>query len=518
MSIIDRFVAAGRAAYSAFAPEETARSVPPDVPTGSTSIQNSEAQLAPWPLTDRYPTILGSSITMSGISAIMRLAITGYRQQYVDLLNELLEREPHGFAVLSQRILTIAGGRVDITTAECADDRKELASEIADFVQCTIKAIPDFKQAIAGLMWAIYNGVSACEVGWTVEHGMWKPNKLSFIHSRRLSFPDPSTWDLHIWDQGQVRGWQHGYGAPTQKIFGLRMADYPGKFIVHSPQLRGDYPTRDGLGRELIYWFAIKAMAARAASHYIERFGKPWPIAHYTTGSDSHPRAAEQDDITKADAAMRALGLGSLAGATLPDSIKVELFGPGQKGAKIAISHESFISLINAEISKAVQGQTFTTETGKFGSRSTADVGESSALRLGAFDAACLAETIRRDLVHWIVKLNWPDAMDLLPEVRVHIEAEPDASELIRRASVAAGAGIAIDGDSIGRTAGLPLTPNEDGKPRRMVPIAPAPIAVLDDEMVEPVPPEPPSDPANEQDDDEDDDEDEDEEVPAAAE
>src|SRR5690348_3277670 len=64
-----------------------------------------EAKLAPYPLIDRYPVVLGSNLSLASISQAFRSAQTGWRQPYVDLLDELLEREPHGFAVLSQRIL-----------------------------------------------------------------------------------------------------------------------------------------------------------------------------------------------------------------------------------------------------------------------------------------------------------------------------------------------------------------------------------------------------------------------------
>ena len=48
-------------------------------------------------------------------------------------------------------------------------------------------------------------------------------------------------------------------------------SDHPGKFIVHAPQIRGDYPTREGLGRQLAYWFALKLIATRGAPQRANR-------------------------------------------------------------------------------------------------------------------------------------------------------------------------------------------------------------------------------------------------------
>lgn len=433
------------------------------------------APVAPWPLVDRYATTLGSNVTLQTVSNVFRHAQTGYRQQYVDLLDELLEREPHGFAVLSQRILTVAGGRVEIAPSLCESgtDDEKAAQELAEFVSGIFHSIPDLRQAIAALMWAIYYGVSAAEIAWENDGGTWRPARLHFIHSRRLSYPDPASWALHIWDQGMVRGWG-GYDAPTQGVFGIAAEDYPGKFITHAPQLRGDYPTRDGLGRELAYWFVLKSISARGASQYVERFGKPWVIAYHSTQSDGQSRSANETDIKRADEAARALGIGSLAAAVVPDSIKFEIFGPGMQSGRIGITHDKWIDVCNSEVSKVVQGQTFTTEPGKFGSKGTSNVGESNALRLGAYDGACLAETLRRDLVYWIVKLNRPELIRLMPRVVIHVEDEPDANERLELAVKGAAANLPIDADALADEVGLPLVakPAGDDSPRRMMPLA----------------------------------------------
>lgn len=436
------------------------------------------AKLAPWPHVDRYPTVLGSNLTLSSISSAFRLAQTGYRQQYVDVLNELIEREPHGFAVISQRILTVAGGRVELVPPECADSEMERAEEIADACRRMVLSLPGLAQSLAALLWAIYYGVSTAETSWSKTSGLWQPTRLHFVHPRRLSYPDQFSWELRIWDQGLVMPIQSGKGYGTERIFGLRVDDYPGKFVVHTPQLRGDYPTRDGLGRELAYWFAIKSIAARGAPAYLERFARPWPIAYYATQDDGKPRAAQDADKMLADSAVASLGTGTLSSATLPDSIRIALEGAGGSGTgRPVLTYEQWIAICNAEISKVVLSQTFTTETGKFGSRSTADTGEQSQLRNAVYDAAALAETLKRDLVQWIVRLNWPEDIHLTPTVVIHVEDEPDANQRLELAAKAAQFGIPVDADAMADILGLPVVPNEEKDeagnpcPRRMMPL-----------------------------------------------
>lgn len=444
------------------------------------------AKLAPWPHIDRYPTVLGSNLSLSNITNAFRVAQTGYRQLYVDVLNELLEREPHGFAVLSQRILTVAGGRVEITPAECPESDQATAEEIADACNRMVHAIPDLAQSLAALLWAIYHGVTAQEISWG-KGQYWHPTRLHFIHTRRLAYPDQFSWNLHIWDQGMVMPPTWGGRYPTEAMFGLSITDYPGKFIVHTPQLRGEYPTREGLGRELAYWFAIKSIASKGAPAYLERFAKPWPIGYYATSDkEGEHRPADDDDIAVLDAALAALGTGTMNGATLPDSVKVALEGNGGKGRPV-LTYAEWITICNAEISKVVLSQTFTTESGKFGSRSTADTGEQAQLRNATYDATALAQTLRRDLVSWIVRLNWPDKMHLVPEVAIHIEDEPDAMTRLELAVKAANVGMPVDADAMADELGLPLVPKpkgEEDKPRRLVPLAlmkPADVQALED-------------------------------------
>lgn len=472
----------------------------PDARTRDEVPREQDARLASFPLIDRYPVVLGSSITLGTVSQQLRLAQTGYRQTYVDLLRELIERDPHGYAVIQQRILTVAAGRLEIYPAECEEKDKEEAEEIAEECRRKVLGIPGLTQALAQLLWAVYFGPTGQEISWLVEGKDWTPARLHFIHSRRLAFPDPTSWNLHVWDLGLVQ-WAEK-DAPTRGMFGIPVDAFPGKFIIHTPNLTGDYPTRDGLGRELAYWFTLKAMAARGASHYVERFGKPWPIAYYKTGKGNLERSANDKDLREANDAMKALGEGSLNGAVLADTITVELFGPGvgaKGGSRLAITQDAFIALINGEISKAVQGQTFTTETGKYGSRSTSDTGENNAMRIAVYDANGLAETVRRDLVSWIVRLNrGPEKMHLVPRVAIHVEDEPDPLQRMTVAAKAASMGMPVDADALADQLGLQLVPRDEElaeeqkkggkgkvlKPRRLVPLAlmkPADVAALED-------------------------------------
>ena len=454
------------------------------------------AKLAPYPLIDRYPTVLGANLSLQSISNVFREAQTGLRQRYVDVLDELLEREPHGFAVLSQRILSVSGGRLEFTVPDLPEDSPDLprAEEIRDFVECCVKAIPDLEQSLTSLQWALYYGAGASEISWQRDGQYFRPTRLHFIHSRRIEWPDPNSWSVHIRDQGMVGG---PGSHPTETFWGLRPEDYPGKFIIHLPQIRGDYPTRDGLGRELAYWMALKGMAARGGSQWIERFGKPWAFFSYTTTEDGKPRAASVEDIEIADAAAKGLGIGALAGGVLPDSVKLELQGPGVSTAGRKLAQRDWAEFCDLQMSKAVLWVTDTTEPGANGSRASTETrAEKSKLAI-RYDADCLAASFHHGLTAWIVKLNFPGEERLTPKTSLHTEEKPDPMTVIELASKAAACGMPVDADDVAERVGLKLIDQDDPvkgekpKPRRLAPLAPVNISQIDPSVEQLIPPAP---------------------------
>lgn len=451
--------------------------------------------LAPWPIVDRYPTVVGSNLTLQYLSSVYRICTTGYRQQWVDVLNELIERDPFAYAVVAQRINAVAGARVEVVPAKTKPGSAEesLAKEIADHVADQIDQIPNRAQTFACIQWAIFYGVGGAEILWDRTSDGWSIDELSFVHSRRISYPSQDTWDVHIWDQGQV-GALGSLGAyPTEGIYGLRVKDFPSKFIIHTPQLRGDYPTREGLGREIAFWLALKGMAIRGGAQWIERFAKPWVFAYYSTREDGKPRTANTEDIAAADNAMRALGVGSLAAAAIPDSIRLALEGPGAKATVTGeIPHIKFIEFIDRQIAICVLGNADLTQAGPNGARAATETRKEGTRELYRFDAGALGETLKRDVAAPIVRLNYTGNERLTPTVVLQVDERPDPVEIVEVATKLAAGGAPVDADATAERVGVALIPNPTKEPRRMAPLKPVTPFELDAGATAP-PPTPPA-------------------------
>lgn len=443
----------------------------------NSSLNPAEAQIAPYPHIDKYPTVVGSSLTLTYLSAVYRIAQTGYRREYVDCLDELLERDAHAYSCFATRIMAIAAARIEIEPASCEESEKALAKQYADEFRSDFERIENLRQSIASLMWAVYYGVAASEIGWVFE-GRVKPRILYWIHSRRIAYPDPNSWNPKIWDMGAVRNWD--FLSQTAVGWGVDMYEQPGKFIVHAPQLRGDYPTRDGVGRETAYWSAIKLMAARGAGQFIERFAKPWVVSTYNTkGADAkNPRIATSEpsggDIGAAQAAGKALGSGASSCVTLPDSVSLDLKGPGANSTgQGKLVHSELIDLCNKEISKAALGSSDTIEAGANGSRSSTSERRKNQIDLNRYDAACLGDTLTRDMSSPWQLYNHPENPHLRPVVHIYVEDRLTPAEQMDLAKEGAQVGLPVDADKLGDAIGIDLVAADAKTGRRLYPVKP---------------------------------------------
>lgn len=444
------------------APKTTSALMPP------VEIDPEQVTLAPAPIIDKYPIILGQNLTLAYLSAVYRLCTTGYRYQFVDALHELLEHDPHARGVVRQRVLPLACARLDLQPAKLpvGDKDEKLAQEICDETERQLDRLECRSQAFAALAWGIVTGVSGAENVWDRSESQWEISKARFIHSRRLNMPDPGTWDVHVWDQGQISvGFpQSPWMGVTNAGYGLRCRDYPGKFIVHQPQLNGDYSLRSGEGRYIGFYMALKRTVVRATAQDFERTIRPWVIGYFTRkDKNGNDTPATKTDVSTLQSAIKALGLGSLSGVVLPDSCKVELLR-----AAAAMDAVKFTEFLDDQITKSFLGQTYTTSPQHHGTHGVGSTADQNTMRVIRYDASCLVDTLKRDLVYYIVKLNWPGAEKrLLPRLELQVEESPDPSQLMQLAKDATAIDIPVDVDELAARVGLDILEKDDVEGRR---------------------------------------------------
>lgn len=411
--------------------------------TTESTTNDATPTLAPWPHIDRFPLVLGKNLTFAQIDAAMRDSLTGYRDRFVDVLNDLLDQEPHAFSQLFKRVVSVAGADFEVSPTS-ADN--ETAVEIASAYRKQHHAIPRVTAALARLAWAIYFGITGEEIVWARHRGWaWTIAGLQFVHSRRLSYPDWMTWDLWIWDGGALN-------PSAQPTGGLRVKDFPNKFVIHHSGLRPEYPTREGLGRILATYMGIKRLVMRVSAAEFERFIKPWVLAYFTTGIDGTPRPALDEDVARADQAVRALGNGHATAAVLPDSVKIELVA-----AVTSLDRGALLKYLDDSMTRACNGQSLTASAAPSGSRAANEVGERDEQRIHRYDAQNLCETWREYVIKPWVRLNYPGKEHFAPLCKLSVQGDPDPMALLDAAGAATDLGIEVDAAQIMRRTNLPI-------------------------------------------------------------
>jgi phage gp29-like protein len=389
-------------------------------------ISTSDAQIVAPVVADRYPIHLGSNGTVAAITSILRLAETGYRLQFCDVLNELIEGDPHATSVINIRCQAVSGRPWTIKPPALDNESEQAQAQvIADFVDSAIRAIPNWRQHVNAMLRGIIYGVTAREIMWRRgPRGELLIDHLEFIHSRRLAYG----WDFKlVWTI---------YGQSNE---GHALEDYPHKFFVFEPMLGDEYPTRDGIGRVLAYWLAFKRFSVRDFLGFVERFGKPYPDVTWRKGDDTQP--ADDDDITIAQTLAKRYGTGSMAGVAHPDTVNVELRGNGSNnsgsgGSGESTPHKALIALVDEQVSKLVIGQAYTTNGGqKTGLGNSGDPFESQSRLIYVSDAAQMESAIDQSIIRSLVVLNFGEDMaaKYLPHYSIEIEDQEDESTLMAR-------------------------------------------------------------------------------------
>lgn len=407
--------------------------LPRDVNTKSK--RNNSTQVAPAPWTDKWQKRVGSSLDPQHITSVGRNADYGRMSAYADLLDELRAADPHLDGVLFKRTARVAGARWEVKPRE-RTTKRALAKRVAVFVDDALRDVPQLHAALLHLMNAVYHGRSAVEVVWADRPAGYVPVMLSTIHPRRLAYPD-TNWDLHLYDETGSSPFSLFPGIPLK-------AFVSGKFVSFTPSLRGEYPTREGLGR-IVQWYSLfKRWAIRDWLAFGELAGRPSRLGYYGTGG-ANPElragalpAASPDHIdTLTDALAEWTGA---AWAALPDTVKVEF---ANVAAGYGDLHEKLVTKLDAQISKTVLGGTLTTDPGERGARSLGDTQHDEQLMIARWDARALSEAITEHLVRPMVELNFGVGAPV-PDFVLDVSPDKDRTSFAQYVKVLVEAGLDI--------------------------------------------------------------------------
>jgi phage gp29-like protein len=240
----------------------------------------------------------------------------------------------------------------------------------------------DVYQVITDMLDAPFYGMSPIEVVWKSEAGKWLPDRV---------VGKPPEW-FQFDPENNLR-----FKSIDDMIEGEEIPEY--KFLLPRHHASYQNPYGERLLSRCFWPVAFKRGGFKFWAIFTEKFGMPWVRGKVPRGTNDTERARLLDNLTKmvADAV-----------AVINDDESVEITEAAGKSASADI-YEKLVSASNREVSKAILGQTLTTELDKGGSFAAtkehmevrADlVDQDKRMVIGAFNL----------LFKWIVELNFAGA------------------------------------------------------------------------------------------------------------
>ena len=337
-----------------------------------------------------------ASLTPARVADILRRAAMGDAHEFLIAAADIEEKDLHYRAVLQTRKLAVAGLPWDVQPA----DESRAAKRAADLARRALEAV-DVPMLVVQLLDALSKGYAVAEILWDTDGPAWLPARIIAREAH---------W--FVWDRETGREPRLADGT----VDGQPIPPY--KLIVHAPGIVSGIPLMGGLARSALWAWVFKSYALRDWASFAEIYGQPIRVGKYEPG-------ATREDIAVLKRAV--FELGSDAGAVIPAGMALEIIESGAKSASADL-YQRLIEYLDRQVSKAVLGQTLTTDQGASGSLAQARVHNEVRTDMMHADARAVAATLVRDLIAPVIALNLPDAP--LPRLRLIVEEPEDMAAL----------------------------------------------------------------------------------------
>ena len=395
-------------------------------------------------------TVTGVRQTLSGhpsigleprrLGQLLRDAEYGDALAYLELAEDMEEKDLHYRAVLGTRKLTVSQLPVEVDAASDAPD--DVAD--ADLVREALARI-DIADLCFDLLDGLGKGYAVAEIQWDLTETAFFPRCVQWVDPRWFQIDRINGRTIRLKD-GTLEG-----------------ADLPHyKYVVHRPKTKTGLPIRGGLARAVAWAFLFKMFGVKGWIQFADGYGQPIRIGKYGPGASG----SDKETLLRA---VRNLA-GDMA-AIIPDSMTLELTtAPG--GTASADLHQKLAGWFDRQVSKAVLGQTTTTDAisgGHAVSQEHRQVQED----IERADARQLAATLTRDLVIPLVRLNRGERM-AWPSIRIGRPDEVDLQKMVTALAALVPLGLKVGMSTVRDRLGFPdPEPDEEVLTSSGVPAAP---------------------------------------------
>ena len=384
-------------------------------------------EIAAVSLQDRWSSYPSVGLTPGGLGAIFQEADQGAVRSQMELFEEMEEKDAHLASLLQTRKLSVLSLDYEVLPYANTPEDEQISEALGEI----IFGIPDLENACLDLLDAIGKGFALVEIIWGVDRRRVRVEELKWVPQKKLTFVEDLEPRLLTTDGP----WQ---GVPFP----------PWKVIYHRYKAKSGYDSRSGMLRVVGYMYLLKNYSLKDWAAFNEVFGMPLRLGKFDPTSTPSDREALIQAVRN---------LGTDAAGIISKNTEIEFVEATNRSSGNANPFQNLADFCNREMSKAILGQTLTTDTsGGTGTYGAAKVHNQVRSDLTVADAQSLAQTLREQLLRPLVGFNfgWDKPV---PWFRFRFEESEDLLTLSEVYRNLANLGVPLSLEHVAERFGIPV-------------------------------------------------------------
>ena len=388
---------------------------------------------------DKFSEYPSNGLNPIRLATIFKEADRGDVRRQMELFEEIEEKDTHLFSQLQTRKLAVTGLDWEIQPFS----KDEIDIQVAAFVEEQFKSLTNLNDIFLDMLDAIGKGISISEIEWGVDNqGRNIIENIEWVHPKKL------IWDV-MTDELKICTKDYPTGVSIPK----------NKFVIHKYKAKSGHPSRAGVLRIVSWMYLFKNFDIKDWVAFCEVYGMPLRIGKYDAS------ASEEDKQALFDAIM---SLGSDAAGVISTSTQIE-FVESQKTTSADI-YEKFARYADEQMSKAILGQTLTSDSG--GSYAQGKVHSDVKHDLTAADAKSLEGTVRRDIITPLVEYNFGTNVNI-PFFKIECEEADDLEADVKIYKDLVGMGLEIPKNFLRKKFSIPEPKENEDVVKQMMQVLP---------------------------------------------
>jgi phage gp29-like protein len=375
---------------------------------------------------DRWSTYPSSGLTPVRLAQIFKEADNGDVLRQAELFEEMEEKDAHLASQFQTRKLAVQGLGWEILPAKEGSEAKR-ASEFCTEVLQRI----DLDDVVLDLLDALAKGYSVAEILWEIEGREARVRDVRWVHPKKVTFWNSMTPRV-LTEEKPVEG----------------IDPPPWKFVYHRYKARSGHDTRAGILRVVGWMYLFKNYAIKDWVAFAEVYGMPLRLGKYDVGASPQDKEALLQAIRS---------LGSDAAGIISKNTEIE-FVEAQRTGTLDIFN-SLTGFCDAQMSKAILGQTLTSEAGGTEGQGSYALGKVHAdVRQDLVEADCkaLGKTITAQILRPLVGFNYGWEVPV-PEFRFLYEPPEDLKPVAETYKVIVDMGFPLSAEHVSERFKIPM-------------------------------------------------------------